>query len=115
MGRHALNLGVTIFDTTERYTDGRSEEVLRRIVGENPDVVIATKYSPRRSDDGTDFSFATVSGALENSLRRLRRSAVDVYQVHSPKLEELETSRWQDTFSGMKDEGKIKQRTRADR
>ena len=108
LARRALDLGVTIFDTAERYMDGRSEEVLGRVVGDSPDVVIATKYSLRRSDDGTDFSFATVSGALEDSLRRLRRSAVDVYQIHSPKLEELETSRWQDTFSRLKDEGKIK-------
>jgi aryl-alcohol dehydrogenase-like predicted oxidoreductase len=106
--RRSLDLGVNIFDTAERYAKGRSEEVLGRVVGNNPDVVIASKYSPRRTDDGVDFTFDTISSAAEASLKRLRRDTIDVYQIHSPKLAELESSEWVDTFSRLKDQGKIK-------
>ena len=104
----SLVLGVTIFDTAERYAGGRSEEVLGRVVGDRQDVVIASKYSPRRSDDGVDFSYDTVASALDASLQRLKRSAVDVYQIHSPKLDELQTTEWHDTFARLRDEKKIK-------
>ena len=32
----AIELGVTLFDTSEQYTGGRSEEVLGRAVGDRP-------------------------------------------------------------------------------
>lgn len=108
LARRAIDLGVNIFDTAERYASGRSEEVLGRVVGDNQDIVIASKYSPRRSGDEVDFSFATVSSAVEDSLSRLKRSAIDVYQIHSPKLAELESSEWAETFARLKESGKIK-------
>jgi len=63
--RRALDLGVNIFDTAERYANGKSEEVLGRVVGDRPDVIIASKYSPRRKDGGADFTLKTVELVAE--------------------------------------------------
>lgn len=100
----ALDLGVTVFDTAEAYGKGRSEEVIGRVVGDNPDICIATKYSPRRSDDGADFSYDT----LDASLDRLRRPYADVYQLHSPRDHELASGEWHDTLYRLKEEGRIR-------
>jgi aryl-alcohol dehydrogenase-like predicted oxidoreductase len=49
LARRAIDLGVNIFDTAEAYAKGRSEEVIGRVVGDRTDVIIASKFSPRRN------------------------------------------------------------------
>ena len=45
--RRALELGVTLFDTAEIYSSGRSEEILGRALGEHREsVFLATKIFP---------------------------------------------------------------------
>ena len=104
----AIELGVNIFDTAEAYGSGRSEEVLGRVVGERSDVIIASKYSPQRNGSVVDFTYATISESVEASLKRLQRSVIDVYQIHSPKLEELKNREWVGPLNQLKSEGKIK-------
>jgi len=105
--RRSLDLGVTIFDTAEAYGKGRSEEVLGRVIADREDVYIASKYSPRKGDQGPDFGYTAISDALDASLSRLRRPYVDVYQIHSPKLADLASSEWKDTFIRLKEDGRI--------
>ena len=54
--RHALERGITYFDTAESYTDGRAEETLgRALAGPRDRVVLTSKViagphaKPRRS------------------------------------------------------------------
>ena len=42
----AYELGVTFYDTAESYCEGRSEEVIGKVLGNKPDVVICTKVGP---------------------------------------------------------------------
>lgn len=108
LARRAIDLGVNIFDTAERYADGRSEEVLGRVVGDRSDIIIATKFSPQRTDGVADFSHKTIEKAVDDSLERLQRSVIDVYQVHSPKMDELaDTTLWA-SMNRLKEQGKIK-------
>jgi aryl-alcohol dehydrogenase-like predicted oxidoreductase len=75
----SLDAGVNFFDTAETYGDGRSEEMLgRALEPHRNDAVIATKVSSghMRRDD--------VIRACEQSLRRLRTDAIDLYQLHWP-------------------------------
>ena len=39
LARRAIDLGVNVFDTAERYASGRSEEVLGRVVGNTETVL----------------------------------------------------------------------------
>lgn len=69
--RRAVERGVTFFDTAPGYGAGASEELLGRALQGAP-VAIATKVGP--ADDPRR--------SLDASLRRLRRDAVDLVQLH---------------------------------
>src|SRR3972149_4203719 len=72
----SLATGVNLIDTAEMYSNGASE----RRVGElarGRDVLIATKFPP--SPFARDENYPK---ALEDSLARLGRSTIDLYQIH---------------------------------
>ena len=69
----AYDLGVTLFDTAEGYSEGRSEEVLGRVLGNKPDIVICTKMGM----SGGPITPERIRPAAEASLRRLRREVLD--------------------------------------
>ncbi len=86
--RHALDLGVTFFDTADTYGAGHSERVLGRALGKRrADVVVATKWGNvfderTRTLTDRDDSPAHLRRALTASLRRLGTDYVDLYQFH---------------------------------
>jgi aryl-alcohol dehydrogenase-like predicted oxidoreductase len=86
--RHALDLGVTLFDTADVYGCGRSERVLgQALAGRRDDVVIVTKVGnlfdeQTRTGGGTDLSPAYLRRACDASLRRLDTDRIDVYLIH---------------------------------
>ena len=72
----SLAAGVNLIDTAEMYSSGASE----RRVGElahDRDVIIATKFPPSPFARDDDYP-----KALENSLSRLGRGSLDLYQIH---------------------------------
>jgi aryl-alcohol dehydrogenase-like predicted oxidoreductase len=105
----AVDAGVNLFDTADVYGRGRSEELLGRAVGNRPDVLVATKFC--RWDDVADpasYGEKRVRGYCEASLRRLRREAIDVYQVHSPPTEVIERGEVFDVLRTLQREGKVR-------
>ena len=74
----ALDAGVTLFDTGDNYTDGRSEEILgAALKGCHDEVVISTKFTGR-DRFRADGSRAFVLDACEGSLRRLGIDCIDL-------------------------------------
>ncbi len=90
---YAFENGVTFFDTAEGYGCGESERVLGRLFsGRRQEVVLASKFGGVQEADGTwhkDFSPDRLVSALEASLRRLKTDCIDVYQLHTPKENDL--------------------------
>ena len=82
----AIDLGVTLFDTADIYSDmGGSETVLGEVLGDRrKDIVLATKFSKPMSTDGTKqgASRRYIMSAVEASLRRLKTDYIDLYQQH---------------------------------
>jgi aryl-alcohol dehydrogenase-like predicted oxidoreductase len=84
----ALDLGVSFFDTADRYGGaGASEAVLGEIFGpRRKDIVLATKFgislSDRRALAGASRGY--IMSAVEASLKRLKTDWIDLYQVHRP-------------------------------
>ena len=77
--RRALELGVTLFDTAEIYSSGRSERILGQALGEDREsVVLATKIWPIVP------SASWVKQRAIASAYRLGVSRLDLYQVHWP-------------------------------
>ncbi len=89
----AYSLGVTFYDTSDMYGEGRSESLVGQVLkGKNPPGVVATKvgYMGHRGKQSKDFGRSHIMAAVEQSLRRLRREAIDLYQIHNPDLADVE-------------------------
>ncbi len=87
-----VEAGGTMVDTADTYGAGRSEEIIGRWFARRPadvtePVVLATKgrfvVGGDTSPNGSGLSARHLTRALDASLRRLHRDAVDLYQVHA--------------------------------
>jgi aryl-alcohol dehydrogenase-like predicted oxidoreductase len=82
----AIDLGITLFDTADIYSNmGGSENVLGAVLGDRrKDIVLATKYSKPMAEDGTrqGASRRYIFNAVEASLKRLKTDYIDLYQQH---------------------------------
>jgi 1-deoxyxylulose-5-phosphate synthase len=84
---HALAVGINLFDTANMYSNGSSEEILGRVLGdvaERDEVVIATKlrHPMRPGPNGRGLSRKAIMTEVEHSLRRLGTDHIDLYQIH---------------------------------
>lgn len=79
----ALDHGVNFFDTAPGYGDGASETnlgvLLRKL---KPKAIVGTKVRIPSADRGRIA--ARVNAAIDESLERLGRDHVDLYQLHNP-------------------------------
>lgn len=86
--RHAVELGITFFDTADVYSYGVSEEITGRLLAKflprRSDYVLATKLNSPIGDGPNDrgLSRKHIFDSIDNSLRRLGTDHVDLYQVH---------------------------------
>lgn len=97
----ALDLGVQLFDTSDAYGTGHSEEVLgRALQGRRQEAVIATKFgytydsTQRKLYTNYDVSPEYIRWACEQSMRRLGTDYIDLYQIHVGGIswEEMESA-----------------------
>ncbi|RKH43019.1 aldo/keto reductase [Corallococcus sicarius] len=85
---HALERGITFFDTADAYGPGRNEELVGRVLGPHrAKVVLATKFGLVRDPNnpqarGINGRPEYVKQACEASLRRLGMEVIDLYYLH---------------------------------
>jgi aryl-alcohol dehydrogenase-like predicted oxidoreductase len=108
----ALHLGVTFFDTSGSYNQGRSEAVLGDVTAAWPARThIATKVGvPIESNDYAKrtFTSAAIMRDVDGQLQRLRRDAIDMYLLHSPSVEQLRNDDWRVAFDRLVQAGKVR-------
>jgi aryl-alcohol dehydrogenase-like predicted oxidoreductase len=117
----ALDAGVNFIDTADVYGFGHSEELIRQVLDERSDrdrIVIATKAGNnfykfagqfhKTTPINNDYSVKHLEFAVEQSLRRLNREILDIFQLHSPGLEILERDEPWLALERLKKAGKIK-------
>lgn len=81
----AIECGINFFDTADMYGNGTSEEFLGRILGtRRQSVVIATKFGQEMPGQGRGARPEYVRAACDASLKRLRTTYIDLYQLHLP-------------------------------
>lgn len=109
----ALDNGINFIDTADSYGKGKSEELIGKVLSERKDkkTIVATKF-------GWDFySKGGISGnlspeyinfAVEQSLKRLKRDWVDIYQIHSINPQKILDFGVFETLETLKKEGKIR-------
>lgn len=81
----ARSAGINFFDTANSYAQGRSEEILGRLLkGSRDKSIIATKvFNPMGTDiNDSGTSRWHIIRAVEASLRRLQTDYIDLYQIH---------------------------------
>lgn len=110
----ALELGVNWIDTAAVYGLGHSEDIVAKALaawpGQRP--YVFTKCGLRWDSQGKvirKFTADSVRQECEDSLRRLRKDAIDLYQVHWPPVEsptELEEG-WA-AMAALQREGKVR-------
>lgn len=96
-----IDLGMTLIDTAEMYGEGAAEEVVgEAIAGRRDQVFVVSKVYPHHA------SATDLPRACENSLRRLKIHAIDLYLLHwrgSVPLQETV-----ETFEVLRISGKIR-------
>jgi len=83
--KHALDDGITFFDTANSYSDGSSEEIVGRALRDfarRDEVVVATKVYHQVGDLPEGLSRAQIQRSIDDSLRRLNMDYVDLLQIH---------------------------------
>jgi aryl-alcohol dehydrogenase-like predicted oxidoreductase len=109
----ALELGVTLFDTSDVYGCGHSERILGQVLAERrKQVVIATKFGnifdeQTRRITGASAEPAYIRHACEASLRRLRTDYIDLYQLHIGNYDLARLDEVLETLERLVDEGRI--------
>jgi aryl-alcohol dehydrogenase-like predicted oxidoreductase len=114
----ALDLGITFFETGDAYGQGANEQLVGRVLGPHRNrIQLSSKFGyvldqgrqehsegerPQRWDG--DF----VRRALEASLRRLQTDHLDLYQLHNPRLDAIDSDECFGTLEDLRAEGKIR-------
>jgi aryl-alcohol dehydrogenase-like predicted oxidoreductase len=106
----ALDAGINFFDTADIYGLGHSETLLGQELGNRPDVVMATKAGNVARDGQFTFDYSKkyITAACEASLKRLKREAIDYYQLHTARVVHLQQGECIDAMQVLQQQGKIR-------
>ncbi|NJO38899.1 MAG: hypothetical protein HC871_16445 [Rhizobiales bacterium] len=104
--RHALERGVTLFDTAESYRFGWSEEAMGEgLKGVARDRFVLSSKTKAGAADGE----AEMMTALEGSLKRLQTDYLDIYFNHAVNsVERMQNEAWGRFTERAKQQGKIR-------
>ncbi|MRN55068.1 aldo/keto reductase [Paenibacillus monticola] len=106
----AMEQGVNFFDTADVYGSGHAEELLAKATkGKADSIHIATKFC-RFGDihDPENYTEQKVREYCEQSLKRLQRERIDLYQIHCPPIEIMRDGSIFAVLDKLKQEGKIR-------
>ena len=117
----ALDQGVTLIDTADVYGFGHSEDLVAQVIRKRGKgaVIIATKagndfYNAHQEDDKgygairQNYDKDYLIFAAEQSLKRLGQESLDILQLHSPDVEQLERDAPWEALETLKRQGKIR-------
>jgi aryl-alcohol dehydrogenase-like predicted oxidoreductase len=82
----AIDGGINFFDTADVYSEGWSEEILGKALGNGrKDIILATKVRGRTGPGPNDVGLSRkhIIDSCDASLKRLGTDYIDLYQVHS--------------------------------
>lgn len=111
---HAIDLGVTLFDSADVYGAGHSEVVLGQALrGQRDRVAVATKFGytfdeATKQAEGTNVTPGYIRRACQASLRRLGTDYIDLYQLHVGEVTLEEGAAAAATLEDLRREGLIR-------
>jgi aryl-alcohol dehydrogenase-like predicted oxidoreductase len=106
----AVDAGVTLLDTADVYGDGRSEQLIGRLLRDRPDagLLVATKAG-RRADPHVPeaFTLDALRGWADRSRRNLGVDRLDLLQLHCPPTPVFDDDRVFDALDTLVEEQRI--------
>ena len=117
MSKHTT-WGSTSSTTGDTYGLGYGEEILAKALkGQRHDMIIGTKFGydfytnalrEGHKERPQNFSPEFIRYACEQSLRRLDTDYIDLYQLHNPRIDTIESDEVFDTLDELVHEGKLR-------
>lgn len=118
----ALDLGVTTYDASDAYGNGRSEVILGEAFrGKRQEAVIVTKAGYLVGIDGAQMLFVDrgarqpqcyepwyLRHECELSLRRMQTDYIDAYLLHDPPVDVVKREEPWETLRELKQAGKVR-------
>ena len=114
----AVALGCNFFDTAWGYGNGKSEQILGRLVRNHPDrrLIVATKIPPRNFRWPSQRGFTLdecfpadhIRAYTEKSLANLGAATIDLQQFHVWEDAWAHDERWQRAVDDLKSQGMIR-------
>ena len=114
----AIDLGVNFIDTAQGYGKGHSEELIGELLqNRQQEIYVATKVPPMPGtkwpppedlDVLSAFPPEYIISACEQSLKRLKRDTLDVYQFHTWAAAFNKRDEWFEAMWNLKKAGKIR-------
>jgi aryl-alcohol dehydrogenase-like predicted oxidoreductase len=80
----AVDAGVTFIDTADVYGDGRSEQIIAKLIKERPGLTVATKMGRRAPLDPALYTLDNFRAWTDRSRTHLGVDTLDLVQLHCP-------------------------------
>ncbi len=106
----AHEAGINLLDTAPAY--GTAQERIGELVGNDDDWIISSKVGERFANGVSEYIYTAdeTRSTVENSLRTLKRDALDIVLIHSngDDMHVLKQTDVMETLLKLKDEGKVR-------
>jgi aryl-alcohol dehydrogenase-like predicted oxidoreductase len=108
----AVDIGVTLIDTSDAYGGGAMEAMLGRLLKDEPArtrVVVATKIGTDRTTEPPRkrFDAAYLGERVRASAKRLARERVELVLLHNPSVETLTSGEARGALEALKKDGLV--------
>jgi aryl-alcohol dehydrogenase-like predicted oxidoreductase len=106
----AVDAGVTFIDTADVYGDGRSEQLVGRLLQRRPDagLTVGTKMGRRVEQTPANYSRANFLAWNDRSRRNLGVETLDLVQLHCPPTAVYSTDEVFDALDEMVESGRTR-------
>jgi aryl-alcohol dehydrogenase-like predicted oxidoreductase len=106
----AIEKGVNFFDTADVYGDGKSEQLVGRVLkSADRKVYVATKFGRRLNPHvSSGYTKENLEGFLDRSLRNLGVDTIDLIQLHCPPTDVYYRPEVFEALDSFAEKGKIK-------
>ncbi len=96
--KKAVEYGFNLWDTAAVYGMGSSERILGKLIKDDKNILVSTKYTPMGIFD------PPMEKVLNNSCNHLGRDTIDIYWIHSAN----NVKKWTTQLASLLKNGKIK-------